>query len=143
MCRRAGRISRLDQDQSVSRALAYRSISSKMEHHMKNSAGICAGTIFALLFCGAGVAAPANPDAVRPAPQVDCQRLGSEVSALIDTRADSPNINVARSTFQVGIMECMEGADDAANKHYQDAKKLLTQDAPKPTSTIQVPAAGR
>ena len=65
------------------------------------------------------------------------------MSALIDARTESPNIAVARSTFQVGIMECMEGADDAANKHYQDARKLLTQDEPKPASSIQLPAAGR
>jgi hypothetical protein len=114
-----------------------------MEREMNNSARIFTGTIFSLLLCGAAVAAPATPAVNRPAPQVDCQKLGGEVSALIDTRTDSPNLAAARSTFQVGIMECMEGSDDAANKHYQDAKKLLTQDEPRPANSIQLPAAGR
>jgi hypothetical protein len=113
-----------------------------MERQMNNSARIVAGVVFGLVLTGAAVAAPAA-QANRPAPQPDCQKLGSEVSALIDSRTESPNIATARSTFQVGIMECMEGADDSANKHYQDVKKLLTQDQPKPASSIQLPAAGR
>jgi hypothetical protein len=121
----------------------YRRFNLRMEREMNNSIRIFTGTIFSLLLCGAAVAAPASPAISRPAPQADCQKLGSEVSALIDTRTDSPNIAAARSRFQVGIMECMEGSDDAANKHYQDAKNLLTQDQPKPTSSIQLPAAGR
>jgi hypothetical protein len=121
----------------------YRRFNLRMEREMNNSTRIFTGTIFSLLLCGAAVAAPASPAISRPAPQADCQKLGSEVSALIDTRTDSPNIAAARSRFQVGIMECMEGSDDAANKHYQDAKNLLTQDQPKTTSSIQLPAAGR
>ena len=46
-------------------------------------------------------------------------------SAIIDTAATSQNIAPARSVFQRGIMECMEGDDAAANKHYQEAKTLL------------------
>ena len=62
--------------------------------------------------------------------QPDCQKLGSDVSALIDQRLDSPNIAQARAVFQIGVMECMEGSDDAANQHYADAKKLLAENFP-------------
>jgi hypothetical protein len=66
--------------------------------------------------------------------QADCQKTGSDVSALIDKRIDSANISAARAAFQVGIMECMEGDNSAANQHYQQAKKLLAseQEAPSP-----------
>jgi len=60
--------------------------------------------------------------------QADCQKTGSDVSALIDKRGDSDNIAAARAAFQVGIMECMEGDNIAANQHYQQAKKLLATD---------------
>ena len=67
--------------------------------------------------------------------------MGGEVSALIDQRKDSPNIAQARSVFQVGIMECMEGSDDVANGHYQEAKNLLA--GPEgATSSIRIPYAG-
>lgn len=62
--------------------------------------------------------------------QPDCQKVGSDVSALIDQRKDSPNIAPARAVFQLGVAECMEGADDAANRHYADAKKLLAENIP-------------
>lgn len=62
--------------------------------------------------------------------QADCQKLGSDVSALIDQRRDSPNIAQARSVFQLGIMECMEGDDVVANQHYANAKRLLAENFP-------------
>lgn len=62
--------------------------------------------------------------------QLDCQKVGSDVSALIDQRTDSPNIAKARAVFQLGIMECMEGDDVVANQRYADAKKLLAGDFP-------------
>lgn len=62
--------------------------------------------------------------------QQDCQKLGSDVSALIDQRRDSPNIAQARAVFQIGVMECMEGSDDAANQHYVVAQKLLAENIP-------------
>lgn len=55
----------------------------------------------------------------------DCRKAGNEVSALIDNRPTSPNLPAARAVFQVGIMECMEGDDVAANTHYEEAKALL------------------
>ena len=55
----------------------------------------------------------------------DCQKSGGEVSAMIDTSTRSPNLPAAKALFQRGIMECMEGDDETANKHYQDAKDLL------------------
>jgi len=86
--------------------------------------------------------APVAPLAKAPvAVEVDCQKAGGEVSALIDKNAASPNIAAARATFQIGIMECMEGDEATANKHYDDAKKLLTNDAPK-APAIRVPTAG-
>jgi len=66
-------------------------------------------------------AAPAQPD---------CQKLGSDVSALIDQRRDSPNIAQARAVFQIGVMECMEGDGVVADQHYTDAKKLLAENSP-------------
>jgi hypothetical protein len=38
-------------------------------------------------------------------------------------------------------MECMEGDDATANKHYEDAKNLLSNEAPK-APAIRVPTAG-
>jgi hypothetical protein len=69
--------------------------------------------------------------------------VGSDVSALIDKSAGSPNLPAARAIFQVGIMECMDGDDAAANKRYQDAKKLLSNDEePAPTSAPKPKQAG-
>jgi hypothetical protein len=114
-----------------------------VEKEMITSRHILHGAIAGVVLCGTAFAAPAV-QGTRSAPaRPDCQKLGSEVSALIDNRSDSPNIAAARSIFQVGIMECMEGADDAASRHYDDAKKLLAGDEQKPTAAIQVPNAGR
>ncbi len=108
---------------------------------MNVSTRILSGLAVSALLCSASLAAtPAQ--APRGTPQADCQKTGSEVSALIDKRSDSPNIATARSVFQVGIMECMEGSDDAAIQHYEQAKKLLGGE-PKPTAAIRVPAAGQ
>jgi len=96
---------------------------------------IISGLMISALLCGASVAATPSQTPRAPAPQADCQKVGGEVSALIDKRTDSPNIAAARSVFQVGIMECMEGSDDAATGHYLEAKKLLGGDQPKPNSS--------
>jgi len=95
---------------------------------------------------GAPAATPANAPAAPAAPavaDVDCQKLGGEVSALIDKGTRLPNISAARAAFQVGIMECMEGDDAAANKHYLDAKKLLSDSQQKaPDSSPKAKQAG-
>ena len=62
--------------------------------------------------------------------QQDCQKLGSDVSALIDQRRDSPNVAQARAVFQLGVMECMEGDDVVADQRYVNAKKLLAENFP-------------
>ena len=108
-------------------------------------------TLTIALFCaamaGAAMAAPAASPGTHTPPAVvhstaptqpDCQKMGSDVSALIDQRKDSPNIATARAVFQVGIMECMEGSDDAANKHYDQAKDLLAGPV-NPTAAVRVP----
>lgn len=63
--------------------------------------------------------------------QADCDKTGSDISALIDASATSPNISAARAAFQVGIMNCMEDEPDKANIRYEDARKLLGGDRPK------------
>jgi hypothetical protein len=70
---------------------------------------------------------PAAPAVMAPTPVADkdCQKFAGEVSALIDARPTSPNISTARAVFQAGIMDCMEGDDAAASKHYVEAKNLL------------------
>ena len=106
---------------------------------MRGLKNILSSTILSAALCGVAVAAPTTTpagDHLAPAKSVtaktvddiDCQKSGSEVSALIDAKKGSPNISAARATFQVGIMECMEGDDATANKHYQEAKKLLSND---------------
>ena len=75
-------------------------------------------------------AVPAKPP-VSISSDADCEKTGSDVSALIDASTTSPNISAARAVFQVGIMNCMEGRSDEANKQYQSAKKLLGSDQPK------------
>jgi hypothetical protein len=72
-----------------------------------------------------------------PAVTVDCRKAGNEVSSLIDNRTASPNLPAARAVFQVGIMECMEGDDVSANKHYEQAKELLASDAPVTPSPVE------
>src|SRR6266700_119909 len=90
------------------------------ENQMRVSISILSGVALGVIVWGAAIAAPAA------APAVDrcCQKLGGEVSALIDTRRTSPNIASARAIFQTGIMDCMEGDDTAANKRYVEAKDL-------------------
>jgi hypothetical protein len=94
------------------------------EKQMRVSINMLSGTVLSVLVWGAAIAAPAATTTV----EKDCQKVGGEVSALIDTKGTSPNISTARAVFQTGIMECMEGDDVAANRDYQDAKNLLTTD---------------
>ena len=105
---------------------------------MRGSKLIVSSVILSAAVFGAAWAAPAAPAKV-PA-VADCQQVGGEVSALIDTKTTSPNIAPARSTFQLGIMECMEGDDVAANRHYDQATALLTGIAPKPPVVPAKPA---
>jgi hypothetical protein len=107
---------------------------------MYGSKDILFSAILSVTFFGAAMAAPSAPagtppSQVKPAPVpsqittgADCQKLGGDISALIDTSVGSPKLPAARAAFQVGIMDCMEGDDIAANKHYQEAKKLLSSD---------------
>ena len=117
---------------------------------MRRLNSIVSSVILSMALCGAAIAAPAVPAV--PAKQapvaipaaVDCQKMGGDVSALIDAKLTSPNIAAARAAFQVGIMECMEGDDNAANKHYFEAKKLLGTDqpaAPAKPAAVALPAA--
>jgi hypothetical protein len=92
---------------------------------MRASNTILSSLILSAVLSGAAIAAPA-----KAAPEADCQRVGGEVSALIDANKTAPNIAAARSSFQVGIMECMESDNTNANKHYQEAKTLLTGEQP-------------
>jgi tRNA A58 N-methylase Trm61 len=57
--------------------------------------------------------------------------MGGDVSRLIDTGTGSPNLSAARAVFQRGIMECMEGDDQAANTHYREVAKLLGKNPQK------------
>jgi hypothetical protein len=109
---------------------------------MRGSMNLVSGLILGLSLIGVAAAAPVTAPAKAPtAVEVDCQKNGGEVSALIDKSRTSPNIAAARAAFQVGIMECMEGDDAKAIKHYDDAKKLLTNETPK-TPAIRLPTAG-
>ena len=106
---------------------------------MRSHIGILTLAAIGVVLGGSAIAA-VGPSAVirNPAPvvhstapaQPDCQKVGSDVSALIDQRKDSPNIAQARAVFQMGIMECMEGDDVVANQHYTDAKNLLAENFP-------------
>ena len=113
---------------------------------MRGSKYILSGLVLGASLWGAATGAPAATPANAPAAavaDVDCQKLGGEVSALIDKGTRSPNISAARAAFQVGIMECMEGDDAAANKHYLDAKKLLSDNQQKaPDSSPKAKQAG-
>jgi len=111
---------------------------------MRSSKTLMAGLILGVSLWSAAIAAPAAPAAApvlppAPAAEADCQKTGGDVSALIDKGATSPNLPAARAAFQIGIMECMDGDDAAANKHYQDAKKLLTDDAKAAPTAAQKP----
>ncbi len=91
---------------------------------------VLGGSAIAAVGPSATIRNPA-PAAHSTAPaQPDCEKLGSDVSALIDKRADSANIAQARAAFQLGIMECIEDDDVAANQHYADAKNLLAENFP-------------
>ena len=81
----------------------------------------------ATLWSGAFAAQVATTAA---APSMDCRWVGNTVSALIDSSASSPNLAAAQAAFQLGIMECMEGDDDAANEFYQKSAALLTGNPP-------------
>jgi len=81
---------------------------------MRLSIKMLSGAVLGVLVWGAAIAAPAATTGEK-----DCQKVGGEVSALIDTKGTSPNISTARAIFQTGIMECMEGDDAAANRDYQ------------------------
>jgi hypothetical protein len=108
---------------------------------MRGSKSIVSSAILSLAMWGAADASAATPPAFAKAPAAaDCQKLGGEVSALIDSRKSSPNISAARSEFQVGIMECMEGNSVSANGHYLQAKDLLNSPVKKtPTPVAKAP----
>src|SRR6266567_1901061 len=116
------------------------------ENQMRVSTSILSGVVLGVIVSGAAIAAPA----AAPAVEKDCQKMGGEVSALIDTKGTSPNISTARAIFQAGVMECIEGDGVGANRDYQDAKNLLTSDlkavlaAPvKPAVMAATPAADK
>ena len=99
---------------------------------MRSSIGILTNLVAAAVLSGVAIAAPAgthNSGTVTAVEQ-DCRKAGNEVSALIDNRTGAQNLPAARAAFQVGVMECMEGDDTAANKHYEQAKQLLASDGP-------------
>ena len=116
---------------------------------MRAAMSIAFSVVASAVLCGTAIAAPAAAPVVTrnaagtvvpfAAADADCQKVGGDVSALIDTGATSPNISRARATFQVGIMECMEGDNAAANYHYQEAKKLLTSDRQDAPGSLQKP----
>ena len=101
-----------------------------MGKEMRNSIGFLVNVIAAAVLCGAAIGAPAATHSNAPSAvtEQDCRKTGGEVSALIDNRAGAPSLPAARAVFQVGIMECMEGDYNAANKHYDQAKQLLGND---------------
>jgi heme oxygenase len=101
---------------------------------MRAAMSMVSGAVAIAVLWGTAIAAPATalagPHTVAPPAEakLDWQKLGSDVSALIDKRLDSANISRARAAFQVGVMECMEGDNVGAANHYQEAKKLLASD---------------
>ena len=106
---------------------------------MRIAIGIAVAVLASASFWNFALADPvATQNRTAPAAAAeDCRKTGNEVSALIDNRATSPNLPSARAVFQVGIMECMDGDEIAANTHYQQAKDLLNG---RPT-TAPAPAA--
>ena len=113
---------------------------------MRVSISILSGTVLGVIVWATAIASPAAAATV----EKNCQKIGGEVSALIDTKGTSPNISTARAIFQAGIMECMEGDDVAANRDYRDAKNLLTNDQKatlvspaKPSVTAAMPVADK
>lgn len=107
---------------------------------MRIAISIAAAALASLTLCSAALAATATHNPAAPA--VDCRKAGNEVSALIDNRSGSPNLPAARAMFQVGVMECMEGDDAAANTHYEQAKALLN-DRPSPEAPPPVLAPAK
>lgn len=103
---------------------------------MRIAITIATAALASLSISSAALAAPVA-NHTPPAPVVDCRKAGNEVSALIDNKFGSPNLPAARAMFQVGVMECMEGDDVAANTHYEQAKDLLNG---KLDTTPPVPA---
>lgn len=104
---------------------------------MRNSIGVLSAVFLTTALSSIAVAQTVERHTTTAAAAVteDCRKRGSEVSALIDNRAGAPNLPAARSVFQVAIMECMEGDDTAANKHYEEAKQLLSEPTmPNPVS---------
>jgi len=73
----------------------------------------------------------------RVAPEFDCRAAGNEVSALIDAAAGNRNLPAARSTFQVGVMDCMDGDIQEANKRFQEVRKLLASELSAPMKTTR------
>jgi hypothetical protein len=106
---------------------------------MRTGIGILSTVFATAAIWGVAVAQPAERYTTTQPPAVtqDCRKAGNEVSALIDNRVGAPNLPAARAAFQIGVMECMEGDDSAASKHYQQAKELLAADRP---ATPAVPA---
>lgn len=101
---------------------------------------IATAALASLSHWSAALAAPAATG-IPAAPVVDCRKAGNEVSALIDNKFGSPNLPAARAMFQVGVMECMEGDDVAANSHYNQAKALLNEtQAASPAPPAPAPA---
>lgn len=105
---------------------------------MRLAISIAAAALVSLTFCSVALAATA-PTHNPAAPAVDCRKAGNEVSALIDHKSGAPNLPAARAMFQVGVMECMEGDDVAANTHYKQAKAMLN-DRPSPEAPAPTPA---
>jgi len=109
---------------------------------MRIAIGIAVAALASASFWSFALAEPATQNRTAPvAATEDCRKVGNEVSALIDNRATSPNLPSARAVFQVGIMECMDGDEIAANTHYQQAKDLLNgRPATAPAPAAHVPA---
>jgi hypothetical protein len=97
---------------------------------------ITVGLFLGVTLWSTGFAAAATPAKPLPsvATQADCEKTGSDISALIDASSTSPNISAAKAVFQVGIMNCMEDEPDKANIRYEDARKLLGDRTKAPVS---------
>jgi hypothetical protein len=59
---------------------------------MRVSISILSGTVLGVIVWAAAIASPAAAATV----EKNCQKIGGEVSALIDTKGTSPNISTAR-----------------------------------------------
>jgi hypothetical protein len=101
---------------------------------MRGSKSIIYSMVLGVTLWGAAIAAPGM------AADVGCQKIGGEVSAQIDKSGTSKNLPPARAQFQAGIMDCMEGDDASANKHYLEAKALLGEPVAPAPAPIAVKA---